>query len=330
MPVKTADELRRERMEENLLRDDMDMFIPYLEDETVTDIAVPDSGELVVTRFGRGREFTGITVPEFVVERVIKATAAINGRPLESYTGFPVLEGVIPKYNARITALMKPICVRPELQMRMPPRVIYTLEDYVKHGQMTDGQLDAVVRSIRGRDNIIVSGATGSGKTTFVNAVIQKMVELTPNDNFYIVEDNPELQCRARMKTMLWIPKEFAHKAVEEALRFSPDRIIFGEVRSGRVMRALLEAWETGHSGNVTTLHANGGRGTLLRIKAMLGSEDAYMADALGEVVQLVVHLKKTGGGIRVNEIYPLSEMTDGFPAGMVQQNLAQAKEVWL
>ena len=166
-----------------------------------------------------------------------------------------------------------------------------------------------ILAAIKERKNIIVSGSTGSGKTTCTNAIIKKMTELTPTDNFYIVEDTPELQCTAVMKTMLWIPKEYAQKAVEESLRFSPDRIIFGEVRSADVMLALLDAWRT-HAGNVTTFHAIDGASTLLRIKSMV-RQDEYTAEHLSEVINLVIHLRKTADGIRCDEIYHVTKETD-------------------
>ena len=321
--VRTAEEIRKQRMLDNLLNDDMRAIVPYLKEKNVTDIARPDSGEIIVTRFREPRDFTGIVLPDYIVERIIKAAAAISGRPLDVYSGFPILETNIPVYNARLTALMEPNCCRPELQIRKPPEIIYTLEEYVEHGEMTQAQYDCIVSFIKNRANIMVSGATGSGKTTLTNAILHKMVELTPEDNFYIVEDTYEIQCKARMKTRLVVPKEFTYKAVEEALRFSPDRIIFGEVRNAVVCRSLLEAWETGHAGNVTTVHANNCKVTLLKIKSWLGSDMSFMAEHLSDVIQLVVHIKRTIEGIHVDELYPLSEETDNFLAGMVQHNLA-------
>ncbi len=317
--IKTAEEIKRERMIANLMND-LAMFIPYLEEKTVTDIAVPDNGELIVTRFGTGREFTGKIVPNYVAERIIRATSAIIGKPLESYTGFPILEGIIPKYNARITAILRPTTPRPELQIRKPPETIYSLEDYVANGQMTQEQYEVICQAIAERKNIIVAGVTGCGKTTCTNAIIQKMVEFTPHDNFYIVEDVPELQCKANFKHTLWIPKELARKAVEESLRFSPDRIIFGEVRTSEVMKEVLDAWRT-HSGNVTTMHGTSGRATLSRIKSMV-KDEPDLANNLSEMVQLIVHLKKTDEGIRVDELFWVSEETDAFLAGISQLKL--------
>lgn len=321
----TAEELMKERMVENLLRDDLAEFIPYLDDPEVTDLAVCDSGELIVTRFGKGREFTGKIMPGYLVERIIKATAAVIGKPLESYSGFPILEGRIPKYNARITGLMPPTCERPEIQIRKPPRNIYSLEEYVDNGQMTAEQYEILCGTIKSRGNILITGSTGAGKTTCVNAVIKKMCEYTPDDNFYIVEDTPELQCQAKMKTMLCIQKEFARKAVEESLRFSPDRIIFGEVRSGSVMKELLDAWKTGHSGNVTTLHSNDCVSAQTRIRGMMGTDDREMAEHLSQVIQLVVHLRKTADGIRMDEVMEVNEAVDASLSG---QFLRGQKEI--
>ena len=94
VPVQTAEELRKERMIDNLLRDDMKQFIPFLEDDSVTDIAVVDSGELIITQFGKGRVFTGIQIPPYITERIIKATSSIIGKPLELNSGFPLLEEI--------------------------------------------------------------------------------------------------------------------------------------------------------------------------------------------------------------------------------------------
>lgn len=317
-PQKTSEEIKRERMIDNLLKDDMKALIPYLDDNTVTDLSILDSGELIVSRFGKGRDFTGKVFPAYMVERIIKATSAIIGKNLDSYTGFPVLEGIIPKYQARITGLMPPVTIRPEIQIRKPPTLIYTLEQYLQNNQITDTQYKTLINAIEERKNILVTGSTGSGKTTCTNAIIKKMQELTPDDNFYIVEDVPELQCVARMKTMLWIDRAHAKRAVEESLRFTPDRIIFGEVREGVVMQALLDSWKTGHSGNVTTLHANNAKAALLRIKGMLSAQgDIDAACHISEMIQLIIHLKKTRDGIRMDEIFTVDGNTDKELAGM-------------
>jgi type IV secretion system protein VirB11 len=311
---------KQERLLRNLFSD-MEELIPYLEDGAVTDIAVQDSGEIIVTRFGKGREFTNTYLSAMTTQRIILAATALLGRKLDTQSGFPVLEGIIPKYNARITGMMPPNLMRPEISIRKPPEEVFTLENYVETGRMTSEQYETVVQYITERKNLVISGSTGSGKTTFTNAVIKKMEELSPSDNFYMVEDIPELQCKARMKTGVWVSKEHAARAVEEALRWNPDRIIFGEVRNGRVMKELLDAWETGHEGNVTTVHADNCLSTLRRIRGLLRRcEDADDAAELSDVIHLIVHLRKTKDGIRVDEIMPVKEDTDSFMA-LIEQN---------
>lgn len=319
-----VEEIKRKRLIDNLLKDDMKDIIPYLEDDEVTDISIPDSGELIVTRFGKGKEFTNIIIDPFVSERIIKGTSYIIGKSLDSLTGFPLLEGIIPQYNARITGIMPPVTMSPVISIRKPPKKIYTLEDYVNNNQLTKAQYDIVVKYIKERKNIIVSGSTGSGKTTFTNACIKKMTEFTPDDNFYLVEDTPELLCEAKWKHSLWINSHDAEKAVKEALRFFPDRIIFGEVRDGAILTELLKSWMTGHSGNVTTIHANNGQGTLLRIRSMLGDRAKDLSNNLSEIIHLIVHLTRTEtDGIKVDEIFPMTEETDSFISGIIQKGLA-------
>lgn len=141
--------------------------------------------------------------------------------------------------------------------IRRPPTKILSLESYLESGRITKERYDLLIEHIRKRSNIVIGGETGSGKTTLTNAIIQKMTEYTPNDRFYIVEDVPELQCNAHDKTMISVNPVHAAEAVRTALRWTPDRIIFGEVRYGEVANELIKAWNLGYTGGITTIHAN-------------------------------------------------------------------------
>ena len=296
----------------NLLEGDMSDLTPFLDEKGVTDVSVGDSGQVVVSRFGQPRQFTGMVLPDFVVERIIKACASVTGKPLNSYTGFPVLEALLPKYNARMTGILPPVASRPILEIRKRPEKIYSLEDYVSHGQMTREQYDSLCKAIEARKNILVCGGTGSGKTTCTNAVIKKMCEFTPFDHFYVVEDTPELQCVAEYKDMLCVQKSDAVRALDVSLRFTPDRIIFGEVRTPDVLTVLLESWKTGHSGNVTTFHANSVKAAVMRMREMADHAGGLdTVNHLSEVIQLIVHLRRTKDGIRMDEMQEITEETD-------------------
>ena len=322
----TSQELAEAERQNRLIRNmlgDLEPIKPYLDDPEVTDIAVQDSGEIIISRFGHGRIFTGKQLGELITMRIIKSVAACVGVKVEAYSSLPKLEAFIPIYNARITGLLPPKVIRASISIRKPATKIYTLEDYVKNGQMTQEQKEVIEDAIRAEKNIVVAGATGCGKTTLTNAIIKKMEEFTPCSNFYIVEDVPELQCSARMKESVFSDKHTAWEAVEEALRFNPDRIIFGEVRNAMVMVALATAWNTGHKGSVTTIHANSCLATLSRIKKLLISGgDRSTADELSEIIHLVIHLTKTDNGIRVDEIMDVSSDTDNLLSVMEAHGL--------
>ena len=217
-------------------------------DDNVTDIWI-DNGNVSKKEFGKKRENTGIHLSQQQCKNILVQIANHMGLTID-YEKYPVLEGTIPYYDARITGVMK-WTKNPFITIRKRPIHVYTIDDYVKNGQCTKERAEKIKHAIKFKKNILVSGGTGSGKTTFTNAIIHQMAEYTPNDSFYIVEDNAELQCKAQYAQMLTIKTEEEMSAVKLSLRCSPDRIIFGEIRDGRVLWALLDAWNTGHPGGV-------------------------------------------------------------------------------
>lgn len=277
---------------------DMGDLIPYLEEKAVTDISITDSGEIILKKFGEGKICTGKYVSDETVRRIIYAAAKLLEKTIDTLAGIPTLEGVIPRYNARITGILPPWTMRSELTLRKPPEIIYTLEDYVKTERLSREQYMMVMTALTERKNFLVGGATGSGKSTFLNAILQKQQELTPDDSFYIVEDVPELQCRAKIKTMICVLPHQAEEALKKALRWTPDRIIFGELRDGKVAKVLVNSWNTGHSGGATTIHANSCRSMIKRVKQLAGK--LLTDEEIREAIHLCVHLTASA----VDEVY--------------------------
>ena len=221
---------------------------PFFKDDNVTDIWI-DNGKVSIKSFGRERHDTDIKISYQKCKNILVQIANYMGLTID-YQKYPVLEGTIPYYDARITGVMK-WTKNPFITIRKRPLKIFSIDDYVERGQLSKERAEKIKHAIKFKKNILVSGGTNSGKTTFTNAIIAYMAECTPNDSFYIVEDNAELQCKAKYAQMLTIETEDALRAVKLALRCSPDRIIFGEIRDGRVLWALLDAWNTGHRGGV-------------------------------------------------------------------------------
>jgi type IV secretion system protein VirB11 len=288
---RAEDELeRRERHMTNLLSD-LEKLIPFFETKTVTDIYVYGQGNVYVEDFYKGSYDTGVVLTLSERLRIIYSLSSVVDIPIDKWAR-PTLESIIPKYNIRTTAIIDPWLLAPEITFRRPADKIHTFEEYLSEGKITQELYDKIISHIEKRANIVISGSTGSGKTTFTNACIEKMCEFTPNERIYIVEDTPELQCRSPFKTQLYIRKDQAVIAIQTALRWTPKRIIFGEIRSGEVAVELLEAWNTGHPGNVTTIHADNAASTIPRIEGLLRQIIKGQLPDLAESIHLIVHLK--------------------------------------
>jgi type IV secretion system protein VirB11 len=299
---------KKRRLLDNFI-DDIAPLRKHLDDPGVTDIFIGGGGEVILKIFGKGKVFTGEFVSPSKVRGIILSAAALLDKPLDPLGGVPKLEAVIPHpFNARLTGLLPPWVASPELAVRKPPKQIFPLEDYVEKGRLKQDEYDLVCRFIKERKNILVGGGTGSGKSTFTNAVLKKMVEYTPDDRFYIVEDVPELQCEARDKTQIEAHPKHAAEAVRTALRWTPDRIIFGEVRYGEVACELLKAWNTGHSGNVTTIHADSCASMLLRVEDLLREEIKGAIPDIAQTIHLCVHLAGAKNGPLVDEVLPTNK----------------------
>ena len=313
---------KQQRLYSNFLND-LGILREYFEDKLITDIKVPQSGQIIIEKFGVGKVFTGKFLPPEKVKGIILSASDMLKLPIDYSKNFPKLEATLPKpYNFRFTGLL-PRCVEnAQLAMRRPATRIFTLEEYVQNGQLQQDEYDLIVKYIKERKNILVGGSTGSGKTTFANAVIKKMVELTPNDSFYIVEDVPELQCDASDVTFIFVTKDCAAEAVRTSLRWTPNRIIFGEVRYGEVADELIKSWNTGHTGNITTIHADNANSMLLRMQDILAEVIKGVLPDLTQVIHLCVHLTKRPGNTPiVDEVMPVKAGTKSLLNLMRENN---------
>ena len=283
------------------LEDDMKLIIPFIEDKRVTDIAIGIGGELIVEGMGMEKQFTGIFFDDATTTRIIYASAAVLGVTIDPKN--PRVEGVLPNWKIRIEGILPPRATEnPMLFIRRPPETVFTLENYVESGRMTREQYETLVKHIQKRSNILIGGETGSGKTTLMNAIIDKMREFTPDDRFYIVEDAGEIQCRARDRVPIWAAGKDTLQAVVIAMRCNVARIIFGELRYGDVTNEVLKAWKTGHSG-VSTIHADCCLSMIDRMNDLLREVIPGVLPDTAKYVQLFVHMKPTKNGPVMDEI---------------------------
>lgn len=314
-------EEKQKRLYNNFLND-LGILREYFEDKSITDIKVVGSGQIIIEKFAVGKIFTENYLSPEKVKGIILSASDMLKIPIDYSKKFPKLEVTLPKpYNFRFTGLLPNVVQNAQLAMRRPAERIFTLEEYLKNGQLQQEEYDLICQYIKERKNILVGGSTGSGKTTFTNAIIRKMVEYTPYDSFYIVEDVSELQCNAPDVTFLTVTKECAAEAVRTSLRWTPNRIIFGEIRYGEVADELIKSWNTGHTGNVTTIHADNVNSMLLRLQAILAEVIKGVLPDLTQVIHLCVHLTKRPGDVPiVDEVMPVKAGTNSL-LNLVREN---------
>ncbi|WP_295392424.1 P-type conjugative transfer ATPase TrbB [uncultured Thiodictyon sp.] len=244
---------------------------------------------------------------------IIKTVAGYHGKEVTRHK--PILEGELPLDGSRFAGQVPPVVTAPTFAIRKKAVAIFTIDDYVTAGIMTAGQAAILSDAIGAHRNILVIGGTGSGKTTLVNAIINRMVERDPAERVVIIEDTGEIQCAAtnfvQYHTSLEVPMTLLLKTT---LRMRPDRILVGEVRGPEALD-LLMAWNTGHEGGAATLHANSARAGLDRLAMLISMHpDAPrpIEPLIGDVVHIVVHIARTPEGRRVQEILAISGYTDG------------------
>lgn len=244
--------------------------------------------------FGRGSmQSLGFALPAERVEAGIRLLAAISGKVIEPEDPFLNL---VLRNGARFSASARPGSDGPTFSIRTHWRPIRPLTDFVSGAW----QLSLIDSAIRQSDNLVVAGGTNAGKTTFVNALAARLIELRPDDRLAIIEDEPELRIDARNAIRrIARGNTDLRRHVREVLRMRPDRIIIGEVRGPEALD-LLKAWNTGHAGNFTTVHANNARAALLRLESLV--EEAGVPPnprLIAESINLLIFIARDEDGSR-------------------------------
>jgi type IV secretion system protein VirB11 len=183
----------------------------------------------------------------------------------------------------------------------------------VRSGVMSEQQALTIRSAISSRLNIIISGGTGSGKTTLANAVINEIVKSAPDDRLVILEDTAEIQCTADNAVLLHTSDTVdMARLLKSTMRLRPDRIVVGEVRDGAAL-TLLKAWNTGHPGGVATIHSNTAMSALRRLEQLTAEASQQpMQEVIGEAVDLIISIERTARGRRVRDVIQVERYAHG------------------
>ena len=305
--MNSACELQDRRLDELLRRQLGTRILAAIADPKVTEIIINDDGRVWFEAYGRGMHEAGLSLAASQVESLIGTVAASLGAVANA--GNPIIEGELPIGGIRFEGLLPPVARKPCCVMRKPAQVLYTLDDYVREGILTAAHAEVLRKAIDERRNIVVAGGTGSGKTTLAGALINEMVARSdPNERYVIIEDTLEIQCRARNLVQLHTADSAdMTRLVRTTMRLRPDRIIIGEVRGAEAL-ALLKAWNTGHPGGVTTIHANSAAAALVRLSSLVQEAGVPpQPELISETINLLAFIVRMPTARRVTEIVRVS-----------------------
>jgi pilus assembly protein CpaF len=245
---------------------------PFLRDDSVTEVMVNGPDRIYVERAGKLEETKSTFVDDAHLLRIIDKIVSQVGRRVDESS--PMVDARLPD-GSRVNAIIPPLSLRgPVLTIRKFSRDPYTMDDLINFGSITAKAGHFLAACVQGKLNVLISGGTGTGKTTTLNA----LSAFVPNDERIVtIEDAAELQLQqehvlpleSRPANIEGQGEVRIRELVRNALRMRPDRIIVGEVRGAETLD-MLQAMNTGHEGSLTTIHANSPRDALARMETLV------------------------------------------------------------
>jgi len=305
VPLSTAD--RTQLVQD--LTDDVLGYGPIsglLADPDVSEVMVNGPTKVYIERSGKILKANASFIDENHLRRIIEKIVSQVGRRIDEST--PMVDARLPD-GSRVNAVISPLAIGgPFLTIRKFSRDPFTVADLINFGSFSRTVAQFLDACVKGRLNVIVSGGTGTGKTTALNV----LSSFIPHDERIVtVEDAKELQLHqdhvlsleARPPNIEGKGEVRIRDLVRNTLRMRPDRIVVGECRGGEALD-MLQAMNTGHDGSITTVHSNSPRDTISRIETMVlmaGMDLPVRAirEQMSSAIDLIVHLSRLRDGTR-------------------------------
>ena len=307
------------------LRREMDILQPYVEDDSITEIMVNGKDNIFVERRGMIQKLNLSFDNTEALEELIRRIASRVHREINELN--PIVDARLSD-GSRVNAVYKNIALNgPILTIRKFPDKVMNMGDLLSSRSITSEAAEFLKVLVKAGYNCFVSGGTSSGKTTFLNVLSQY---IPPSERVIVIEDSAELQIE-QVENIVRLECKNANvqgkgevdmsQLVKASLRMRPDRIIIGEVRGKEVMD-MIQALNTGHSGSLSTGHANSIHGMLRRLEAMFLQAADFPVEAMrsqiSEAIDVMIHMSKMHDGSRkVMEITELS----GFDGTNIETN---------
>lgn len=293
-----------------------ELILPFLRpiehlilDTEISEIMVNGSGRIFVERHGDLEEIADVRLTEKNLQVAVRNIARSLGDEINEAQ--PLLDSRLPD-GSRVAAVIPPCSIGgTTLTIRKFHSQRFTAEELVRIGSLTPALLEQIQAAIESRENILISGGTGTGKTTLLNALANFIGD---SERIVVIEDTAEIQLEKpnlvrfeARREQPGIPAVTIRDLVRATLRHRPDRIVLGEVRGGEAFD-LLQALNTGHSGTLSTIHANSAQQAIARLTSCIlqaGVELPYAAIRanITDAIQLLLHIERRHGKRYVAEL---------------------------
>lgn len=261
-----------------------------------TDIMVNEDGKVWVDT-GAMREVPCRVSDEGLVSAAWTLASYTNKQINEDH---PSMCAVIPLMGLRVIFQVPPVVAHPTAVFRRPSAKVFSMEEMVGFGTVTPSQAEVLGQAVRTKQNVVMAGGTGSGKTTMLNTLLQF---IDPEERPYIIEDIAEIVCTSPNKGHVLVnDRSYTYEAaVRDSLRCRPDRIIIGECLEGQQTLQMLKSWNTGHPGGLCTIHATGARNALRRLDELCMEVTATSQErVIHDTVDIVAYMERDRTGRRV------------------------------
>ena len=305
--------LREHSRTQNKLKQDLGpLVLSALSDEKIYEILLNPDGVLWVDGYQGKREYGVMTAA--AAKNLINTVASVSDEMVTnknpSFSGELWVEINDDFKLFRFQAFIPPVVTYPAFAIRKRAGRVIPLQDYIKDEIITSQQEKIIKESVEQRKSILVVGGTQSGKTTFCNAILDCIAQIHPQDRVIIIEDTQELKCNVKDSlTMRSSPSRSMNDLIFDSMRIRPDRIIIGEVR-GKEAHCLVKAWNTGHPGGVSTIHANSAESGLLRLEQLIMEAGVTpVPEAIAEAVNLLVFIQKTNKGKKGRKVSSILQL---------------------
>lgn len=287
------------------IKDTLDVLRRYFDDEHVNEIMVNGPDDVFISRMGKEHK-VNVTLSAGTIKTAITLMASLVDKEVGEKSGRRILSARLPGF--RIEAILPPVAVNgPSMCIRRHASRVYTIEEYIGSGVISERYAQLLADAISARQNFLIAGGTGSGKTTFMNTALSMIPK---DERLFVIETVHELQITTDNHVLVECDEDQGvtpRRAVRTAMRYAPKRVIVGELR-GPEAYDWLDAANTGHPGSAATIHANSAPMAIPRLENLLLMADVGvpyepLRASIGETVQWMFYIHRDGPKRSVSQV---------------------------